>query len=38
MPPRIDPVHNEADFEELLGAIRRMKRGRLYYNPLRHRA
>jgi deoxyadenosine/deoxycytidine kinase len=32
----IDPVHNEADFQELLAAMRRMKRGRLYYNPLRH--
>jgi deoxyadenosine/deoxycytidine kinase len=31
----IDPVHNQSDYEELLGAIRRMKRGRLYYNPLR---
>ncbi len=34
----IDPVGNPADFAELLGAIRRMKRGRLYYNPLRHAA
>jgi deoxyguanosine kinase len=34
----IDPVGNQADFDELLGAIRRMKRGRLYYNPLRHAA
>ena len=25
-------------YEELLGAIRRMRRGRLYYNPLRHQA
>jgi len=32
----IDPLHNEADYEELLAAIGRMKRGRLYYNPLRH--
>lgn len=32
----IDPVHNEADFAELLLAMSRMKRGRLYYNPLRH--
>jgi deoxyguanosine kinase len=32
----IDPVQNQADFEELLGAIRRMKKGRMYYNPLRH--
>ena len=30
----IDPVNNPADYEELLGAIRRMKRGRLYYNPM----
>jgi deoxyguanosine kinase len=34
----IDPLHNESDYEELLAAIRRMRRGRLYYNPLRHRA
>jgi deoxyadenosine/deoxycytidine kinase len=34
----IDPLNNEADFAELLGAIRRMRRGRLYYNPLRHAA
>jgi deoxyadenosine/deoxycytidine kinase len=34
----IDPLHSEADFEELLAAIRRMRRGRLYYNPLRHAA
>jgi deoxyguanosine kinase len=32
----IDPVQNQADFDELLGAIRRMKKGRMYYNPLRH--
>ncbi len=32
----IDPAHNEADFAELLQAMSRMKRGRLYYNPLRH--
>ena len=32
----IDPLHNDADYEELLTAIKRMKRGRLYYNPLRH--
>ena len=35
---QIDPVSNQADFDELLGAIRRMKRGRLYYNPLHHAA
>jgi deoxyguanosine kinase len=33
----IDPVHNQADFDELFAAINRMKRGKLYYNPLRHR-
>lgn len=33
----IDPVHNAADYEELLAAIRRTTRGRQYYNPLRHR-
>jgi deoxyadenosine/deoxycytidine kinase len=31
----IDPVGRAADFEELLAAVRRMRRGRLYYNPLR---
>ncbi len=34
----IDPAGNAADYDELLGAIQRMKRGRLYYNPLRHKA
>jgi deoxyadenosine/deoxycytidine kinase len=33
----IDPISNQADYDELLGAIHRMKRGRLYYNPLRSR-
>jgi deoxyadenosine/deoxycytidine kinase len=32
----IDPAHNQPDFDELVGAIRRMKKGRMYYNPLRH--
>jgi deoxyguanosine kinase len=32
----IDPVNNDADYEELLGQIARTVRGRLYYNPLRH--
>jgi deoxyguanosine kinase len=32
----IDPVQNLGDYEELVGAIRRMKKGRMYYNPLRH--
>ena len=34
----IDPVSSEADYAELQGAIRRMKRGKLYFNPLRHAA
>jgi deoxyadenosine/deoxycytidine kinase len=34
----IDPVNNAADYEELLAAIGRMNRGRLYYNPLRNQA
>ena len=34
----IDPVTNQRDYEELLSAIKRMSRGRLYYNPLRSRA
>ena len=33
----IDPVSNEADYEELLGLIGRTIRGRLYYNPLRNK-
>jgi deoxyguanosine kinase len=32
----IDPISNEADFEELQLAITRMGAGRLYFNPLRH--
>lgn len=32
----IDPLNNEADFAELLSSIQRMRRGRLYFNPLRH--
>jgi deoxyguanosine kinase len=34
----IDPVNNQADFDELHQAISRMRKGRLYYNPLRSRA
>ena len=34
----IDPLHNDSDYGELLAAISRMKRGRLYFNPLRHGA
>jgi len=30
----IDPLNNDADYQELLGAISRMRGGRLYYNPL----
>jgi deoxyguanosine kinase len=33
----IDPISNAADYDELLAAISRMRRGRLYYNPLRSR-
>ena len=33
----IDPINNQADYDELLAAIRRMRRGRLYYNPMRSR-
>jgi deoxyadenosine/deoxycytidine kinase len=33
----IDPISNQADYDELFAAISRMKRGRLYYNPLRNR-
>jgi deoxyadenosine/deoxycytidine kinase len=33
----IDPINNQSDYDELLAAIQRMKRGRLYYNPLRSR-
>src|ERR1700721_2777821 len=34
----IDPVNTDEDYEELLAAIRRLRRGRLYYNPMRHAA
>src|SRR5258705_3198104 len=34
----IDPLHNEPDYQELLAAIRRMRHGSHYYNPLRNRA
>jgi deoxyadenosine/deoxycytidine kinase len=34
----IDPINNQADYDELFAAITRMKRGRLYYNPLRNRS
>jgi len=32
----IDPVQNQSDYDELVAVIRRMKKGRMYYNPLRH--
>jgi len=34
----IDPISNQRDYDELLAAIKRMSKGRLYYNPLRSRA
>ncbi len=34
---QIDPITHQADYEELLVSITRMRRGRLYYNPLRSR-
>ena len=34
----IDPISSQADYDELIATIGRMHRGRLYYNPLRHRA
>jgi deoxyadenosine/deoxycytidine kinase len=34
----IDPVASDEDFEELLATVRRLRRGRLYYNPMRHAA
>ena len=34
----IDPIANQRDYDELLAAIKRMTRGRLYYNPSRSRA
>ncbi|MGH8210189.1 MAG: deoxynucleoside kinase [Steroidobacteraceae bacterium] len=33
----IDPINNQTDYDELLATVQRMKRGRLYYNPLRSR-
>lgn len=32
----IDPIGNQADYEDLLSAIGRVKRGRNYYNAMRH--
>lgn len=33
----IDPINNQSDYDELLSAIKRMKRGTLYFNPPRSR-
>ena len=32
-----DPISNAADYDELLAAVSKRHRGRLYYNPLRNR-
>jgi len=32
----IDPSTSDGDYAELQGAIHRMRRGRLYFNPMRH--
>jgi deoxyadenosine/deoxycytidine kinase len=34
----IDLVNNDADYDELVATIRQARRGRAYYNPLRHAA
>ena len=34
----LDPLASDLDYAELQGAIARMGRGRLYFNPLRHAA
>jgi deoxyadenosine/deoxycytidine kinase len=34
----IDPVYNTADFEELFATVLRTRKGRHYFNPMRHRA
>jgi deoxyadenosine/deoxycytidine kinase len=34
----IDLVGGGGDYDELLAAVQRMRKGRLYYNPLRHRS
>ncbi len=34
----MDPVSNPADFDELLAAIGRVRKGRQYFNPMRHEA
>ncbi|MBV6417248.1 MAG: Deoxyguanosine kinase [Steroidobacteraceae bacterium] len=32
----MDPISNPADFRELLAAIARVRKGRQYFNPMRH--
>ncbi|RYZ64999.1 MAG: deoxynucleoside kinase, partial [Proteobacteria bacterium] len=32
----IDPINSAQDYDELLAAVGKQHRGRLYYNPLRH--
>ncbi|MGD9597706.1 MAG: deoxynucleoside kinase [Steroidobacteraceae bacterium] len=34
----MNPVSNPADFDELLAAIGRVRKGRQYFNPMRHEA
>jgi len=34
----IDPIANSTDFEELYAAVIRVRKGRQYFNPMRHRA
>ncbi|MGE0582294.1 MAG: deoxynucleoside kinase [Steroidobacteraceae bacterium] len=34
----IDPVFSTADFEELYAAVQRTRKGRHYFNPMRHEA
>ena len=34
----IDPIANNTDFEELYAAVIRVRKGRQYFNPMRHRA
>jgi deoxyadenosine/deoxycytidine kinase len=34
----IDPINNAADYDELVAQIGKSRRGRSYYNPMRHQA
>jgi deoxyguanosine kinase len=34
----IDPLNNAADYDELVAQIMKARRGRSYYNPMRHQA